>query len=126
MKKKLIETNKAPEALGPYSQGIISNGFVFLSGQIGIDPATGKIVEGGVSEQTRQIFKNISNVLQEEGLSLDDIVKATVFLKDMNNFSIVNSIYSDNFSKPFPARSALEVARLPLNVDIEIEVIAVL
>ena len=125
MKKKLIETKKAPAALGPYSQGVISNGFVFLSGQVGIDPESGKLVDGGVAEQTKQIFNNISNVLFESGSVLDDIVKVTVFLKDMNDFSLVNSIYSGYFSKPYPARSAIQAAKLPLDVDIEIEVIAV-
>ena len=124
MKKKLIETKKAPAALGPYSQGVISTGFIFLSGQIGISPESGKLVEGGVAEQTRQIFNNISNVLAESESVLDDIVKATVFLKDMNDFSLVNSIYSGYFSKPYPARSAIQAAKLPLDVDIEIEVIA--
>jgi len=124
MNKELIETKNAPEALGPYSQGIVSNGFIFLSGQIGIDPASGKLVEGGVSEQTRQIFSNIQNVLSETGNILDDIVKVTVFLKDMDNFSVVNSIYSEYFTKPYPARSAVQAAKLPLDVDIEIEAIA--
>lgn len=125
MNKKLIETKNAPEALGPYSQAVSINGFLFLSGQIGIDPATGKVVEGGVSEQTKQIFSNIKNVLAEDGSTLDDIVKVTVFLKNMDDFSLVNSIYAQYFTKPYPARSALQVAKLPLDVDIEIETIAV-
>ncbi len=124
MKKKQIETKKAPAALGPYSQGVVSNGFIFLSGQVGIDPENGKLVEGGVAEQTKQIFGNIKNVLSESDAVLDDIVKVTVFLKNMDDFSLVNSIYSNYFSKPFPARSAIQAAKLPLDVDIEIEVIA--
>ncbi len=124
MTKKMIETKNAPAALGPYSQAIESNGFIFLSGQIGIDPSSGKIVEGGVSEQTNRIFSNIENVLAEAGKTLDDIVKVTVFLKNMDDFSIVNSIYAKYFTKPFPARSAVQVAKLPLDVDIEIETIA--
>ena len=124
MKKKQIETKKAPAALGPYSQGVISNGFIFLSGQVGIDPENGKLVEGGVAEQTKQIFSNIKNVLSESDAVLDDIVKVTVFFKNLDDFSLVNSIYSNYFSKPFPARSAIQAAKLPLDVDIEIEVIA--
>lgn len=103
---------------------MISNGFIFLSGQIGIDPESGKLVDGGVVEQANQIFNNISNVLSESGSVLNDIVKVTVFLKDMNDFSLVNSIYSGYFSKPYPARSAIQAAKLPLDVDIEIEAIA--
>ncbi len=126
MSKKLIETKNAPEALGPYSQAVSINGFLFLSGQIGIDPAIGKVVEGGVSEQTKQIFSNIKNILAEAGRTLDDIIKVTVFLKNMDDFSLVNSIYAEYFTKPYPARSALQVAKLPLDVDIEIETIAAL
>lgn len=125
MKKVKIETKNAPEALGPYSQGIISNGFIFLSGQIGIDPAIGKVVDGGVEEQTKQIFSNIKNVLAEAGCTFDDVVKVTVFLKNMDDFSLVNSIYAEYFTIPYPARSAVQVAKLPLDVDIEIETIAV-
>ena len=124
MSKKLIETKNAPEALGPYSQAVSINGFLFLSGQIGIDPAVGKVVEGGVAEQTKQIFSNIKNVLAEAGGILDDIVKVTVFLKNMDDFSLVNSIYAEYFTRPYPARSAVQVAKLPLDVDIEIETIA--
>jgi len=124
MKKKPIETIHAPAALGPYSQGIAANGFIFLSGQVGINPGTGNLVDGGVENQTRQIFSNIEQVLKKAGAVLNDIVKVTVFLKDMGDFSRVNSIYSDYFSKPYPARSAVQAAKLPLDVDIEIEVIA--
>ncbi len=124
MKKRSISTKKAPEAIGPYSQGIISGDFIFLSGQIGVDPGTGKMVEGGVLDQARQIFANIRSVLEEAGCSPDNVVKATVFLKNMNDFKNVNDVYSEFFSLPFPARSAIEVAGLPLGADIEIEVIA--
>jgi len=126
MGKKLIESKNAPKALGPYSQGIKSNGFIFLSGQIGINPENGKLVDGGVSAQTVQIFSNIKNILSEVGCTFNDIVKVTVFLKNMDNFSLVNSIYSEYFSKPYSARSAMQVAKLPMDVDIEIESIAVL
>lgn len=124
MEKKSISTKNAPEAIGPYSQGIISGDFIFLSGQIGVDPGTGKMVEGGVLDQAKQIFSNIRNVLKEAGCSPDNVVKAIVFLKNMDDFKNVNDIYSDFFSLPYPARSAIEVAGLPLGADIEIEVIA--
>jgi len=123
--KKIVETKNAPEAVGPYSQAVISNGFIFLSGQIGIDPESGIIVSGGVEAQAGQIFKNIENVLKKAGTDMQSIVKATVFLRDLKEFSNVNAIYAKNFSKPFPARSTVEVSNLPLNAWIEIEVIAV-
>ena len=124
MEKRSISTKNAPEAIGPYSQGIISGDIIFLSGQIGVDPETGEMVEGGVLNQSMQIFSNINNVLKEAGCSFDNVIKATVFLKSMDDFKKVNEIYSKFFSLPYPARSAFEVARLPLNADIEIEVIA--
>lgn len=124
MEKRSISTKNAPEAIGPYSQGILSGDFIFLSGQVGVDPKAGKMVEGGVLNQTRQIFANIKSVLEKAGCSLDNVVKATVFLKNMNDFKNVNGIYSEFFSLPFPARSAIEVAGLPLGAEIEIEVIA--
>jgi 2-iminobutanoate/2-iminopropanoate deaminase len=126
MIKEAISTTNAPEALGPYSQGVKTGNFLFLSGQIGIDPATKQLVEGGVQAQAEQIFKNIAAVLKEGGATLDNVVKATVFLKDMGDFKKVNEIYAQKFQKPFPARSAVAVKELPLSVDIEIEVIAVL
>jgi len=126
MIKEALSTTNAPEALGPYSQGVKTGNFLFLSGQIGIDPATKQLVEGGVQAQAEQIFKNIAAVLAEAGATLDNVVKATVFLKDMGDFKKVNEIYAQKFQKPFPARSAVAVRELPLSVDIEIEVIAVL
>lgn len=126
IEKKIITTKKAPAAVGPYSQAVIAGKFIFLSGQIGIDPKNGKMVGGKVEDQARQIFLNIKNVLEKAGSDMGSVVKATVFLKDMNNFSKVNEIYSQNFSKPFPARSAIEVSNLPLSADIEIEVTAVI
>jgi 2-iminobutanoate/2-iminopropanoate deaminase len=125
MSKQAIETKNAPAAVGPYSQAIKTGNFIFLSGQIGIDPATKKLVDGGVEAQARQIFKNISAVLNEAGAALHNIVKATVFLKDMGDFKAVNEIYAAQFEQPYPARSAVAVRELPLDVDIEIEVIAV-
>lgn len=124
MNKEAIETKNAPGAVGPYSQGIKSGNLLFLSGQIGIDPATSKLVDGGVTAQTYQIFKNIKAVLNEAGADLANVVKATVFLKDMADFKKVNEIYAQHFEQPYPARSAVAVKELPLAVDIEIEVIA--
>ena len=126
MDKQMIETQYAPEAVGPYSQAIKTGNLLFLSGQIGIDPQIKKVAEGGVEAQARQIFKNITAVLQEAGASLENVVKATVFLKDMADFKRVNEIYADHFKRPYPARSAVAVKELPLSVDIEIEVIAVI
>jgi 2-iminobutanoate/2-iminopropanoate deaminase len=126
MKKEAIVTTNAPGAVGPYSQAIKSGNFLFCSGQIGIDPVTKKIVDGGVTAQAEQIFKNIKAVLEAAGASMQNIVKATVFLKDMGDFKTVNEIYAGQFEQPFPARSAVAVKELPLSVDIEIEVIAML
>ncbi len=124
MSKITIQTSKAPAAIGPYSQAIRVNGFVYTSGQLGLDPETGELKEG-VKEQTHQAFKNIQAILQEEGLDLDQIVKTTVFLNDMNDFAAVNEVYATYFTGSFPARSAVEVARLPKDGLVEIEAIAV-
>lgn len=124
MSKEAIVTDKAPGAVGPYSQAIRTGDFLFCSGQIGIDPATGKLVEGGLEAQTEQVFKNIKAVLEAAGATMDHIVKATVFLKDMADFKKVNQIYARQFQPPFPARSAVAARDLPLYVDVEIEVIA--
>lgn len=123
--KKAIETTDAPRAIGPYSQAIVANGFVFAAGQIGTDPKTGMLVEG-VEAQTEQVLKNIAAVLKASGSSMDDVVKSTVFLADMNDFAKMNEIYAKHFKTPFPARSTVQVARLPRDARIEIEVIAVL
>ena len=120
-----ISTEKAPKALGPYSQAIASNGFVFCSGQIPLDPQTGALVGGSISDQTRQVLTNLSNVLQSAGTDLSKVVKATVFLKDMNDFEQMNAVYSEFFSANKPARSTVQVARLPKDANIEIEAIAV-
>ena len=122
--KKEISTNNAPAAIGPYSQGIRNGNMIFLSGQLGIDPKKKELVPGGVDAEAHQIFKNIKAVLSEEKANLDDIVKVTVLLKDMTDFKKVNEVYSQYFSKPYPARSAFAVKELPLSVSIEIEVIA--
>lgn len=123
--KKVIFTAKAPAVIGPYSQAIEANGMVFLSGQIPVNPATGNVVEGGVKEQTAQVFENIKNVLAEAGLTMADIVKTTVFLSDMSLFADMNEVYASYFEGDFPARSAVAVKALPKNVQVEIECIAV-
>ncbi len=121
---KEIKTTKAPQAIGPYSQAIEANGFVFCSGQIAIDPATGKLISGTVEEQTRLVLNNLKAVLEAAGSSLDKVVKCTVFLQDMNDFSKMNEVYGQFFKPPYPARAAVQVARLPKDVKVEIEAIA--
>lgn len=119
---KTINTEKAPAALGPYSQGKIAGGFLFLSGQGGIDPSTGKLVDG-LENQTKQIMKNIGELLKEANLSFDDVVKTTCFLKDMSDFQDFNKIYSDYFISK-PARSCIAAADLPADFLVEVEIIA--
>ena len=120
---KKISTDKAPQAIGPYSQAIISGGLMFCSGQIPINPETGDIPEG-VEAQAHQVFKNIKNLLEAGGSSIDKVVKTSVFIKDMNDFAKINEIYAQYFTEDFPARSCVEVARLPKDVCLETEVIA--
>src|SRR4030095_13056042 len=120
---QVIATDKAPAAIGPYSQAIKLGGLLFTSGQIPLD-ASGQLVEGGIEEQTHQVFRNLEAVLTAAGATFQDVVKATVFMKDMNQFATVNGIYSSYFGEHKPARSAVEVARLPKDVFVEIEVIA--
>ena len=122
--KKVISTTKAPSAIGPYSQAIEMNGFVYTSGQISIDPATGTIVEGGIKEQTRQSLLNVRAVLEEAGLTMAHVVKTTVFMADMNDFADMNGVYAEFFAEPFPARSAVAVKSLPKGALVEIEVVA--
>ena len=124
--KKQVQTDKAPKAIGPYSQGIIANGFVFCSGQIPIDPATGELNTGSIEDQTRQVLKNLGAVLEAAGSSFDDVVKCTVFLQDMNDFAKMNAVYAEFFKAPSPARAAVQVARLPRDVKVEIEAVAFL
>ncbi|MBO5062113.1 MAG: RidA family protein [Prevotella sp.] len=121
---KALHTNNAPAAIGPYSQAIEVNGFVFASGQIPINPATGEIVEGGIKEQTRQALTNASKIMEEAGLSLANVIKTTVFMADMNDFAAMNEVYATFFKEPFPARSAVAVKTLPKNVLVEVECIA--
>jgi len=124
MAKTIVSTDKAPGAIGPYSQGISANGFVFVSGQLGLIPETGKFAEGGVTGQTRQSLTNVRAVLEAAGSGLEKVVKVTVFLKDMKDFEAVNAVYSGFFEKDCPARSAVQVAALPKGGLVEIEVIA--
>ena len=120
----VVSTPAAPKALGPYSQALVAGGFVFCSGQIPIDPATNSIEAATVEEQTRQSIKNLSAVLEAAGSSLSKVVKTTVFIKDMNDFAAVNGVYAEMFGDAKPARSCVEVARLPKDVKVEIECIA--
>lgn len=124
MSKHIISTNKAPGAIGPYSQAVEINGFVYTSGQLGLNSETGEFGEG-VQEQAKLSLSNVKAILEAAGTSLDHVVKTTVFLKDMNDFAAVNEVYGSFFSEPYPARSAVEVARLPKDGLVEIEVIAV-
>ena len=123
--KKEIKTDDAPKAIGPYSQAIEANGLVFASGQIAIDPKTGQLNNGPVEEQTRQVLTNLRSVLEAAGSSMDKAVKCTVFLQDMNDYPVMNSVYGEFFKAPYPARAAVQVARLPKDVKVEIEAIAV-
>ena len=123
--KKVISTDKAPAAIGPYSQGIDGGAVVITSGQLPIDPATGVFAEGGVAGQTRQSLLNVQAVLAAAGLTMDHVIKTTVFLNDMNDFAEMNQVYASFFEKEAPARSAVEVARLPKEALVEIEAIAV-
>ena len=122
---KTIQTTKAPAAIGPYSQAVEANGFVFASGQLGINPATGEFVEGEVQAQTRQALTNARAIMNEAGLDLNNVIKTTVFLSDMANFAAMNEIYAEFFSEPYPARSAVAVKTLPKNALVEVECIAV-
>jgi len=120
---KAIQTNNAPAAIGPYSQAIEVNGFIFASGQIPIDPATGEFVKGGIKEQTRQSLLNAKSILIAAGTDLNRVVKTTVFLSDMANFTAMNEVYSTFFEQPFPARSAVAVKDLPKGALVEVEVL---
>lgn len=122
--KKVISTPKAPAAIGPYSQAIEINNMIFTSGIIPINPANGTLVDGSIEEQTKQVFDNMKGLLEDAGSSLDKIIKTTVFIKNMDDFSRVNEVYASYFTGDFPARSCVEVARLPKDVLIEVEAIA--
>jgi 2-iminobutanoate/2-iminopropanoate deaminase len=122
--REVIATNDGPKAIGPYSQAIKANGFVFVSGQVAFDPATQQIVEGDVSAQTERVLQNLSGILKAAGSSLEQVVKAGVFLKNMSDFAAMNEVYGRYFKQSPPARSTVEVARLPKDVLVEIDVIA--
>jgi 2-iminobutanoate/2-iminopropanoate deaminase len=123
--KRIISTEKAPKAIGPYSQAIEVNGTLYISGQIPIDPSTGKVIEGGITEQTEQVMKNIGAILEAAGYSFQDVVKSTCLLSDMDNFAAMNAVYGNCYPENPPARAAYGVVKLPLGVLVEIETIAV-
>lgn len=122
--RQIIKTGEAPQAIGPYSQAVVAGGFVFASGQIPLDTSTGEFVEGGIAEQTEQVLKNLSKVLEAAGTSLARVVKTTVFLADMNDFAAMNEVYGRHFQQEPPARSTVQAARLPRDARVEIDVIA--
>ena len=119
-----VQTDNAPAAIGPYSQAMVSDGWVFCSGQIPIDPESGELIEGGVAEQTHQVLKNLAQVLEAAGSSMGAVVKTTVFLSDMNTFAEMNGVYAEHFGDHRPARAAVQAAALPKFVDVEIECVA--
>ena len=121
--KQVISTDKGPKAIGPYSQAIKANGFIFTAGQIALDPASGQIVEGDVSRQTVQVLENLKAIVEAAGSSLDHAVKATVYLKDMGEFAAMNEVYARYFTRNPPARSTVEAARLPRDVRVEIDLV---
>jgi 2-iminobutanoate/2-iminopropanoate deaminase len=124
MKKQIIQTANAPAAIGPYSQAVRAGDLLFVSGQIPLDPKTGELVRSGIADETKKVLENLKAILEAAGAGFGDVVKTTIFLKDMNQFAQVNEIYGTYFPQPFPARATVEVARLPRDVNVEIEVIA--
>ena len=126
MSKTVISTTSAPAAIGPYSQGVRMGNLLYTSGQLALDPAPGNFVEGGIAEQTRQALTNVKAILNEAGTNMGSVIKTTVFLKDMDDFAAMNAVYAEFFSEPYPARSAVQVAKLPKDGLVEIEVIATL
>lgn len=126
MTKQIVHTDRAPAAVGPYSQAIIANGFVFTAGQIALIPAEGKLLDGDVQAQARQVMQNLQAVLEAAGTSLDNVVKTTVYLANIGDFAAVNEVYGEFFSQNPPARSAFEVANLPLGALVEVEAVALL
>lgn len=122
--KKIIKTDKAPQAIGPYSIGVKMNNFLFTSGQLGIDKNTGDLVQGGIEAETRQALVNLKVILEASGSSMENVIKTTVFLRDINEFGRMNNVYREFFTEEFPARSAIQVAALPKNGAVEIEAVA--
>jgi len=119
-----LSTDEAPASIGPFSQGVRDGDRIFVSGQGPIDPESGEIIDGDVQDETRRTLENVDAVLGAAGASLDDVVKTTVFVRDMDNYDAINEVYAEHFSEPYPARSAVEVADLPVDIEVEIEVIA--
>ncbi|SHJ82542.1 RidA family protein [Paramaledivibacter caminithermalis] len=125
MDLKVVHTDKAPAAVGPYSQAILAGNLLFVSGQIPFNSATGEMVQGSIEDETRQCLENAKAILEEAGTTLENVVKATVFIKDMNQFGRINEVYGEYFNTHKPARACVEVARLPKDVNVEIEMIAI-
>ena len=126
MSRKVVSSPSAPAAAGPYSHAIVANGFVFTAGQVGLDPATGQLAEGGIEAQARQALQNVKAVLESAGTTLDNVVKVNVYLKNMDDFATMNEVYATFFYQSPPARTTVEVARLPIGALIEIEMVALL
>jgi len=126
MAKQIITTDKAPQAIGPYSAAVRAGNFIYTAGQIGIDPANGQVVSGGVEAETRQALTNLKHILEAAGASLENVVKTTVFLRDINDFAAMNGVYAEFFTANYPARSAVQAAALPKGVAVEIEAVAYL
>ena len=125
--KKIITSKNAPSPIGPYNQAVIANGFMFISGQVGMNPKTGKIVKNSISDETEQVMENLSSILNEASISFENVVKTTIFLSDMNDFSSVNEVYGKYFDEDIaPARETVQVSKLPLGVNVEISMIALL
>ena len=124
MSKKAVSTNNAPSAIGPYSQAIVSDGLVFVSGQIALDSGSGEIVSGGIEVQIKRVMENIRMILMEAGADFSNVLKTTIYLKDLSDFEKVNEVYASYFKEPYPARATVEVTRLPKDVLVEIDVIA--
>lgn len=125
--KKIITSKNAPSPIGPYNQAVIANGFMFISGQVGMNPKTGKIVKDSISSETEQVMENLSSILDEASISFENVVKTTIFLSDMNDFSSVNEVYGKYFDEDIaPARETVQVSKLPLGVNVEISMIALL
>lgn len=125
--KKIITSKNAPSPIGPYNQAVIANGFMYISGQVGMNPKTGKIIKDSISDETEQVMKNLSSILNEASITFENVVKTTIFLSDMNDFSLVNEVYGKYFDEDTaPARETVQVSKLPLGVNVEISMIALL